>query len=312
MNLPISTFYARLHPFEYEERSIDVKLHLFCLLIAIFLEHLLLLDTIIRRRRHVISSLVMFILVNSMPNFSLGGSSTRLGSAGTSNSPSSTKHTTYGSLFLLAVGGTLLWVCHLVQYREIHRILSLYFAVLAGDLGERVYTAGSVPYIDSFVGIFAVGLVFVCLGFGGLIWNSQSSKLLAPIILFTVGTIMQIPQYMILHAVVSRSSSPHTALVAQFVGTSCGILGIVLVTLSLIKHCHPQSPLRFVSISSKIFFIIGNVLATVSLVLISATSDPKHGYRIYIVSYPLMAMSAIMGLFVYNRAISDQYVQFLR
>jgi len=258
--------------------------------------------TVNSRRRVVILTLVIPFLVHYMPQYSLGYSGSPPHSLPILNVSCSVKHTVYGSLLLLAVGGTLLWVCHLIQYRAIYRHLMLYFTAIVYEGGNRVLSAGLVPYIDSYVGMFSVGMVFVCLGFGGMVWTVKDSKYLKCVILFAVGVLLQIPQFIILHASVSNSSSPKTAIIAQCVGVSFGIAGVVLVTWSLVKFC-PRSHFPLLSIFSRCLFIVSNVMTTVSFVCICTCSNSKHGFGVYISSYPMLAMSVIIGVFVFSRSI---------
>jgi hypothetical protein len=215
-------------------------------------------------------------------------------------SGSAEKHTVYGSLFLLAVGGTLLWVSHMIQYRAIYKQLDLHFAEYPSAVADRVLAAASVPYVESFVAIFAFGLIFLALGFGGLVWVLHSTRHARSVFVHIIGIMFQIPQFIILHSSAANSNFPKTALTALIVGLSIGVLGIVLLVWSL-SMANSEYIGGIPTVITKLFYVCGNILSTVSLVVLCGTSSPKIALNLFLVSYSLLIVSLVGALIVYER-----------
>lgn len=208
------------------------------------------------------------------------------------------KHTVYGSSFLLAIGGTLLWVCHWMQYRAIYDHLHLHFASHLAETRDRVLAAALVPYSESFIVMFVFGLIFLTLGFGGIIWALKDSVHVWVVSIHATGVFLQLPQFIILHATVSESTpSPQTALAALLVGLGIGLAGVILVIWSLTKSFWVT---RIQAIITKLFYLSGNILASVSLMGLCGTANPKIGLILFIVSYVSLIVSLVAFLVVYS------------
>jgi len=225
-------------------------------------------------------------------------------------SGSAEKHTVYGSLFLLAVGGTLLWVCHMIQYRAIYKQLDLHFAEYPSAVADRVLAAASVPYVESFVAIFVFGLIFLALGFGGLVWVLQPTRHALSVFVHIIGIMCQIPQFIILHTSVANSNFPKTALTALIVGLSIGVVGIVLLVWSLTMASSEYIGV-ISTVITKIVYVCGNILSTVSLVVLSGTSSPKIALNLFAVSYSLLIVSLVGALVLYKRHRDEAHLHLL-
>ena len=215
-----------------------------------------------------------------------------------SNVSSAEKQTVYGSLFLLAMGGTLLWVCHFIQYRAIKSHLQLHFAGYPSATRDRVLAAASVPYFDSFIVMFVFGLIFLSLGSGGVIWALKDPIHIRSASIHSIGVLLQIPQFIILHATVSESTSPQAALTALLVGLSLALSGVLLVIWSLTKSFFVT---RIQAVLTKLCYLIGNILASVSLISLCTTSNPRIGLILLSVAYSSLIVSLLASLIVYKR-----------
>ena len=219
--------------------------------------------------------------------------------------PTARRRCIYGSVFLLVLGGTLVWTCHFLQYRSIQTHLQIFFAGFPGNMRERLTSAASVPLVDSFIEFLAAGVSLICLGIAGMLWEFHRTPYVLNLGLHTFGILLQLPQFIIVH------SSPLRAFTATIIGLSIGLVGIVLLALSLFitprTLCSPPLPLptrRQVSLLllvSKFLYICGNLSATVSLILIGSTNS-RIGLNLLISSYPMLCLGTLLG-FLYSKNI---------